>query len=243
VSLAGAPRGRHNAGMKNSARWPVAATLAGILIAQTPPVPGNAQTAPSPLAPGPNSGSADSFVGAHVWYFNATPGRFTVEVDATGTSSDSAPIGGAFNASAAFASYVKGDALALSQIPHGIVIHGTAVRPTRVLVTITPPNSPLVRVARNYMIQAGGNVAYSASDADPITGTYISKRNSYGATRFTPKGAVLTSDGQQGRWVLFNPSLHIYTVLIGADRMTVKFMAGRGLVDASNDNVYFEQAR
>jgi hypothetical protein len=243
LSLAGAARGQHNAAMKISARCPVAAALAGIIIAQTPPVPVSAQTAPSALAPGPNSGSADSFVGPHVWYFNATTGRFTVEVDATGTSSDSAPIGGGFNASATFASYVKGDALALSQIPHGIVIHGTAVRPTRVLVTITPPNSPLVRVARNYMIQAGGSVTYSASNADPIAGTYIAKRNAYGATRFTPNGTVLTSDGQQGRWVLFDPSLHIYTVLIGSDRMTVKFMAGRGLVDASNDNVYFEQAR
>lgn len=207
-------------------------------------VPARAATAPSALQAGPNSGSADSFVGPHTWYFQAAPGTFAVTVDATGTSQDSAPVGGSFAVRVAFAPDVKGDRFTAQQTPTGLVVRGTVVRAARVLVTIVPANSPLVRVARNYEIQATGNVAFASGAAsDPIVGPYIAKRNAYGATRFNPNGTVATSDGQQGRWVLFDAQLRIYTVTIGGDRMTLKLVPGRGLIEASNDVVLFESAR
>ncbi len=223
--------------------WPAAVALAAIL-ASGPALPAGAQTAPTALQAGANSGSADSFVGPHTWYVRATPGTFSVTVDATTATQDSAPVGGSFGVRVAFAPDAKGDRFTSQPTQSGLVIHGTVVRPTKVLVTIVPANSPLVRVARNYVIQAAGSVAFGGgSAADPIVGPYISKRNAYGATRFNANGTVATSDGQQGRWVLFDAALHIYTVTIGPDRMTVKLMAGRGLVEASNDVVYFESAR
>lgn len=221
----------------------VAAAAAVAVLLTAPGVPARAATAPTALQPGANAGSADSFVGPHTWYFQARPGTFSVTVDATTTSQDSAPVGGAFAVRVAFAPDERGDTFTSSATQSGLVVHGRVVRATRVLVTIVPPNSPLVRVARNYEIQAMGSVAFaSGSRTDPIVGPYVSKRG-YGATRFNADGTVATADGRQGRWTLFDAGLHIYTVTIGDDRMTVKLMAGRGLIDASNDNVYFELAR
>jgi hypothetical protein len=211
--------------------------------ASAPPAAAFAQTAPSALKAGANAGSADSFVGPHTWYFQALPGTFTVTVAAQSVSQDSAPVNSAFGVRVAFSPNAKGDGFASKPGDGGLVISGKVAKAARVLITIVPANSPLVRVARNYTIEATGKVAFAAgSQADPIAGAYIAKRNAYGATRFNPDGSVATSDGQQGRWVLFDGALHIYTVTIGGDRMTVKLMAGRGLVDASSDVVYFEAA-
>jgi hypothetical protein len=228
---------------RTTSRYVLRSVIAVAAIVADAALPAGALPAPAALQAGANSGSADSLVGPQVWYFQAAPGPFVVHIDATGTSQDSAPVGGAFAVRVAFSPNVKGDRFRSTPSGSGLIVNGTVTRPTRVLITIVPPNSPLVRVARNYTIEATGNIAFgSGSSADPVVGPYISKRG-YGATRFNANGTIVTADGQQGRWVVFDPKLRIYTVTIGTDRMTVKLVPGRGLIDASNENLYFESAR
>jgi hypothetical protein len=225
--------------MGMSKHFPISSLVALLLVGALH-VPAVAQAAPTALQPGPNAGTADSFLGPHVWYFLAQPGQFTVRIDALGLSTTSVPINGTFSVRAQFASYVSGDHISLQSVPHGVMIHGSAVKPTRVLVTIIPPNSALVRDARNYQIEADGAVAYRTGGPDPIIGGFIGRMNNLGATRFEPNGAIEASDGSTGRWILFDPQLHIYTLLIGDMHLTVKLTPGVGLVDASNGNIYFE---
>jgi hypothetical protein len=212
----------------------VRAVLLALFAVAAVGVPAGAQVAPTPLQAGPNTGTADSLVGPHVWQFLAQPGRFTVQIDALGMSTAALQMSAAgFSVRAQFASYVKGDSLTLRSVPHGVTIHGVAVRPSRVLVTIFPPNSPLVRDARNYQLEADGDVSFATGGPDIIVGSYMGKGNPYGATRFNANGSIVTSDGENGRWVVFDPQLHVYVVTIGPARLTVKLTPGVGLVDSA----------
>ena len=224
-------------GMKK--RSPFLSLVVLLLVAMLP-LSAVAQVAATPLVAGPNPGTADSFIGPHIWYFLAQPGQFTVHIDALGMSTSSAPMNGAFSVRAQFGSYVSGNHVTLQAVPHGVVIHGSVVKPTRVNVTIIPPQSMLVRDARNYQIEADGAVAYRNDAPDPIIGGFIGRLNSFGATRFNANGTIAASDGSTGHWTLFDPQLHIYTLVIGDQRLTVKFNPGVGLIDASNGNIYFE---
>ena len=202
--------------------------------------PASAQAAPTPLQPGPNAGTADSFAGPHAWYFNAQPGHFVVELDALGLSTSSAPLDGSISVRAQFSPSAPGDRITESSIPHGILIHGTTTRAAHVFVTVMPPAGSLVRVARNYQLAATGAVAFNTNAPDPIIGGFISKMNNYGATRFSANGDVAAADGSTGHWTLFDPQLHIYTVMIGSQHLTVKLTPGVGLIDATNGSIYFE---
>ena len=198
-------------------------------------LPAGAQVAPTPLQAGPNAGTADSLVGPHVWEFLAQAGHFSVQVDALGMSTAALQMSTAgFSVRAQFASYAKGDSVTLRSVPHGVVIRGVAVKPSRVLLTIFPPNSPLVRDARNYQLQADGDVSFATGGPDIIVGSYMGKGNPYGATRFNANGSIVTSDGENGRWVVFDPQLHVYVVTIGSSRLTVKLTPGIGLIDSAS---------
>jgi hypothetical protein len=219
-------------------------TLAAAALLLVPGAPAGAQGTPvTPLAAGPNNGSADSFQGPHDWYFTARPGGFAVTLSVVSTSQDSAPMGGHPTIRLICTPKCDAKRVRFADSASGVAIRGSVARPTKMVLRVIPPNSPLVRVARNYTLEATGAVAFAgASGTDPIVGTYIGKTNVNGAARFLPNGSVITADGQQGRWVAFDPALHIYTITVGANRWSLKLVPGRGLVEPSNDVVLFETA-
>jgi hypothetical protein len=53
---------------------------------------------------------------------------------------------------------------------------------------------------------------------------------------------VITTDGRRGRWALFDPDGRVYTVVIGADRWTLKLVPGRGLMDIHDQSIVVFQA-
>ena len=206
--------------------------------------PAGAQGIPATsLAAGPNNGSSDSFVGPHDWLLSAGPGRFAITLTVVSTSQDSAPMSGQPTVRLICSPACDKNRVQFDGSRTGLAITGSLARRTKLVVRVIPPQSALVRIARNYTLEATGAVAFNAaSSIDPIVGTYIGKTNVTGAVRFLPNGSIITADGQQGRWVAFDPALHIYTIVVGTNRWSLKVVPGRGLVEPSNDVVLFETA-
>ena len=69
---------------------------------------------------------------------------------------------------------------------------------------------------------------------DPIIRPFASMRNSYGATKFLADGTVEASDGSHGTWKAFDPENRIYTVVIDGTRLSLRYLPGRGLVEAGD---------
>jgi hypothetical protein len=208
------------------------------------PVAGRADT-PTPLMSGPNTGSADSFQGPHDWTFRTTKGTFDVEIVSMGDGHDTVPLDSAFTYKISFFPHIAPHAYTYAQTADGFSFHGRVATPTKVVVRIVPARSGLVRVARNYTIEASGDaVSYAGPSVDPIVGTYMDMAHGHGAVRFVKNGTVVCADGTQGTWVVFDPALRIYTVTVGANRASVKFVPGRGLLDqAGNGNSLYDTAR
>jgi hypothetical protein len=116
----------------------------------------------------------------------------------------------------------------------------------KIIVAVSPPNQNLLRMGGAYEIEATGNVEFGsiASSADPITRTYDSKVNGYGATTFLTDGSVIGSDGSIGTWKAFDPENRIYIVEIGKFRWSVQYAPGYGLVKPSEpDMIVFQELR
>ncbi len=197
----------------------------------------------TPMQPGVNQGSADSFRGDHIWYFFVQPGAFRLTVQMLGMSGDSA-LAGTIGTAITLVPTSPHSHFTAAKTANGTVYSGTVDQPTKVYILIEPPHSSLVRSARNYVLEATGQVSFGGGGAggDPIVGTYISKRNDYGATKFMADGRVVTSSDAVGRWALFDAGTQLYNIRIGGDRLAVKLLPGRGLIEPSNDYVIFETA-
>ena len=214
--------------------------IAGSARAESPLV-----TNATPMQPGSNQGAADSFQGDHVWYFFAQPGAFRLTLSLLSMTGDSA-LGGKVGSAITFVPSSPKSHFTQNESANGAVYTGSVEQPTKVYVLISPPHSSLVRAARNYALEATGQVSFGGgggAGGDPIVGTYISKRNDYGATKFMADGRVVTSSNAIGKWALFDGTTHLYNVQIGGDRFSAKLLPGRGLIEPSNDYVLFETAR
>lgn len=195
------------------------------------------------LVAGPNNGTADSFLGPHDWLLSAGPGRFAITLTVVSATLDSVPLSGQPTVRLICSPACDKNHVQFDGSRTGLAITGSLARRTKLDVRVVPPQSALVRVARNYTLEATGAVAFNAaSNIDPIVGTYIAKTNVTGAVRFLANGSIITADGQQGRWVAFDPALHIYTITIGTNRWSLKIVPGRGLEDSSSGFVLFETA-
>jgi len=134
--------------------------------------------------------------------------------------------------------------------PNGTTYDGTVTQRTRVLVGVSPVNSKLVRQTTPYTIVVSGNVSYGSASAGPdaIVGMYAQKlmfqgEPELGAVKFLANGTIVTSNGGEGTWKLFDAESGIYTVTIGGRRMTLTLQRGRALVDTANKTTVFELQR
>jgi hypothetical protein len=191
---------------------------------------------PAALQPGSNEGIADSFVGNQDWTFAADPGPFELVVTLGRVPTNALP--GAPFAVVLHITPLSNSKITFAKTPGGYVFRGRILKPVHLRLTVIPPTSTLVREASEYTIAASGSIVYKAG-ADPVIGTYTGP-NGLGAVRFLPGGVVRASSGDTGTWVAFDPQLHIYTVVVGQTRWSLKLVPGQGLNDASNGNITFQ---
>jgi hypothetical protein len=189
---------------------------------------------PSALQAGSNDGTADSFVGNHVWTFDVKPGHFELDVTEGRVPTNALP--GAPFVVQLHVVPLKGNHVTFMKAPGGYVFRGDMTKSAHMSVTVIPASSTLVRVANEYTIEATGSVVFGAA-TDPILGTYT---GADGALRFLPGGVIKTASGQDGQWTVFDPQLHVYTVVLGQTRYSLKLSPGQGLLDAGNGNIVFQ---
>jgi hypothetical protein len=60
--------------------------------------------------------------------------------------------------------------------------------------------------------------------------------------RLLAQGTVQTTDGHSGTWKIFDPDAMIYSVVMGADRWSLKLIPGRGLFNPSDLSVVVFQS-
>ena len=205
---------------------------------------------PSPLSPGANPASVDSFVGPQFWAFTVQPGRFHL-VFSAGSPQEGFSLGGRATAAIAFAPASSTSHYTVRQSAQGAVFDGSVTHTQRVVVEIEPRNSPLVRQTTDYVLTlsgavAGGDAQGAAArpdDGGQIAGVYISKISGDGAVRFAPDGSITASSGARGRWTLFDAHSRLYSIELSGLRLTATLAPGRGLVDAGDHNLIFELQR
>ena len=191
---------------------------------------------PTTLQPGTNEGTADSMVGNQSWTFGASPGPFELVIRQGRVPNNALP-GAPFNTVLHIVPF-KNVHVTFTKTPGGYIYKGTVLKTVSMRLEVIPPQSMLVREASQYTVEATGSIVYKTG-ADPIIGTYTGG-NGLGAVRFQKGGTIVASNGDSGTWSVFDPQLHIYTVVIGQTRWSVKLSPGQGLDDASNGNIVFQ---
>ncbi len=217
-------------------RLSIAALCAFLGFASALPFAASAAAPATALQPGTNEGTADSMVGNQSWVFAASPGSFKVDIRLGRVPNNALP-GAPFHTVLHIVPF-KNAHVTFAQVPGGYVYKGVAHKPVSLRLEIIPPNSMLVREASQYTVEASGSIGYKTG-ADPIIGTYTGP-NGLGAVRFQKGGTIVASNGDSGTWTAFDPSLHIYTVVIGQMRWSVKLSPGQGLDDAGNGGIVFQ---
>ena len=202
---------------------------------------------PAPLQQGSNRATVDSMVGDHYWYFYADPGRFHIDFT-YGNPQEGFSTGGRPAMRAAANPKTPGSVLTLKEAPGSTTYDGNVTTRTRILVGITPAPGSLVRQTSEYHITVSGNVSFADASAgpSPIVGIYVMKvmesgRPDPGAIKFLANGTIITSNGGEGTWKLFDGD--VYTVILSGQRMTLNLQRGRGLLDPKTNFTVFEMQR
>ena len=217
-------------------RLSIVALAALLTCTLSTPFAARAAAPPTALQPGVNDGTADSMVGNQSWTFAASPGAFKVVVRLGRVPNNALP-GAPFQTVLHIIPF-KNAHVTFAKTPGGYEYKGTIVKPVSLRLEIIPPTSMLVREASQYTVEASGSIVYKAG-GDPVIGTYTGP-NGLGAVKFQKGGTVVASNGDSGTWTAFDPALHIYTVIIGQMRWSLKLSPGQGLDDAGNGNIVFQ---
>ena len=199
--------------------------------------------APAALQTGENTGSVDSLIGAHYYYFWAEPGSFTLTCTQGGAEGLGAS--GRAKCLSGLSPETPGAVMTVKSSPGQDVYSGFVKVRTRVGIAVQPPNSPLVRSTVSYTLVASGKVHFDSVEAagPPIAGMYNTMYNNpLGAVRFNADGTVEASNGQTGTWKLFDKATGTYVVVIDGKRMTLRLDPGRGLIDGQTNLIPFSKA-
>ena len=201
---------------------------------------------PAPLRPGINTATVDNIIGTHYWYFVGGPGVIHLHAQFT-------PMGLLGNASRSSITITLSDELHTWATPKTLVsdrqevdtqFDGNLKTPTKVIVTVAPPPSGLVKSGGTYKLELTGPITYGAeSSADPIIGMYkqmAGYTSLLGDCKFAADGTVTCTNGPSGHWKLFDKDTQTYVIDIeGQDRHSLQYHAGRGLCDG--EIVLFQQ--
>ena len=193
----------------------------------------------APLQAGVNSGTVDSMIGAHYWYFYAEPGSF--EVRFTQGAAQGFAASGHATINCGFSPPTPGSHITYKVTPNGVVFSGTVTQRTQLGVVVAPPNSTLIRSTVPYSIIATGSAVFDKpKDAGPaVVGMYNSflavhaGEEPLGAVRFNADGSVEAANGMTGNWKLFDAQSGTYIVMIAGQHLSLHYDSGRGLVDSS----------
>jgi hypothetical protein len=202
--------------------------------------------APAPLQVGINKGIVDNFVGTHYWYFFGGPGETRVHAQFTPMGL----MGNPYRSDITITLYDEARTWSTPKVlssdskPVDFTFTGQLKKPTKILVSVAPPNGGLVRMGGSYEIEVSGAVAFGQpSSGDPIVGMY-KQMTGYttllGDCKFLADGSIQSTSGIGGNWKLFDKPSQTYIVNIdGQDRHSLQLMAGRGLVEG--DSLVFQQ--
>ena len=203
---------------------------------------------PAPLQAGINKGTVDNFVGTQYWYFLGGPGAVTVAV----RFKSMGVLGNPMRTPVTFTLYDEKKTWKASKVLTSEKTSSEATFPgkldkkMKVLLSVAPPTGGLVRSGGDYEVEVTGVVQFekAKSTQDPIIRTYASKLNDWGATKFLADGTVQASDGSTGTWKAFDPENRIYTVVISGDRLSLRYLPGRGLVQVDDPSLLvFQEMR
>jgi hypothetical protein len=221
-----------------------AALLAGVALCVSSPAQSLDRQNPAPLKAGANTGTVDNFGGPNYFYFWGGPG----EVKITATYKSMSLLGNAVKSNLTVELYAEPKMLArvtISSLKESSVgeMPGTLKRETKLVVAVIPPSGGLVRMGGDYEITATGAVRFDKplSATDLIVGTYT-----YGdtAVKFRPDGTLQFASGTSGTWKLFDEDTQLYTITFEDNRLSLKLIPGRGLVEASDPSaIVFKRNR
>jgi hypothetical protein len=205
---------------------------------------------PAPLKAGANAGTVDNFGGANYFYFWGGPGALKV----TATYKSMSLLGNAMKSNLTVELYAEQKMLAritissLKESSQG-GMPGTLKKETKLLVAVIPPSGGLVRSGGDYEITATGAVRFDKplSATDLIVGTYTPMtiyENEDTAVKFRPDGTLQFASGTVGTWKLFDEDTQLYTITFLSNRLSLKLIPGRGLVDARDpSSIVFKRNR
>jgi hypothetical protein len=205
--------------------------------------------APYPLKAGINKGTADSLVGTQYWYFIATPGSNRVTV----RFKPMTLYGAQMNTVLTITLYDEKKTWHTTKLISNKKDASEATftadklnKQLKIIISVAPPKQDLIRMGGDYEIEATGNVLFDEikTTADPIIRTYESKLNDWGATRFLADGTLEAANGSRGTWKVFDSENRIYTIVIDAQRLSLQYLPGYGLVRPGEPSlIVFQELR
>ena len=204
---------------------------------------------PAPMQAGPNAGTVDNFGGPNYFYFWAGPGESTI----TATYKSMSLLGNAMKSDLTVELYDENKTwvtrATISSVKESSErrLSGSLKKETKLILAVIPPSGGLVRMGGDYEVTATGAVRFDKplSATELIVGTYTtSYDNEDTAVKFKPDGTLEFASGTLGTWKLFDQDAHIYTITFLSNRLSLKLIPGRGLVETKDpSSIVFKRNR
>jgi hypothetical protein len=220
------------------------ASLVAVGIGLSLGMPSHAQTNdvknPAPLKAGLNKAVIDSFGSEQFWTFTVQPGHWQLRF-VRSTPREGFSVGSRVGIGTVYAPKTPESTLTFKEDPVSVIYDGSVKQPTRVVVMIEPAKSPLVRQTNEYSLEASGSFDSNAAGAarndastPSVVGVYTISLNDIGVAKFAADGSIVSTNGGNGKWELFDAGTRTYVITIGGQRMTLTFQPGRGFVDKND---------
>lgn len=216
---------------------------------------------PMPLQAGENHGTVDSMVGAQYWLINCHKGPVHISLRFNSMGLFGNPTTATIQEVLHEANGKQLGARVITS--SGQMVEndwpGSCSGRSTMTIELRPPGNSLVRTGGDYSLtvdgagvdygSAAGGGMMAANATDRIVGTYAVMVCSPDwdcqpslSVHFSPDGRVTLTDGHSGSWSVFDPDAHIYNVVVGPDRLTLKLVPGRGLFGTNDLQVVVFQA-
>jgi hypothetical protein len=203
------------------------------------------------MQPGPNAGTVDNFGGANYFYFWSGPGDSTI----LATYKSMGILGNAARSDLTVELYDENKSwvtrATISSLKESSQrqLHGSLKKETKLILAVIPPSGGLLRSGGDYEVTATGAVRFDKplSATELIVGTYspaVIYDNENTAVKFNPDGTLEFASGTLGKWKLFDEDTRIYSVTFLNNRLSLKLIPGRGLVETNDpSSIVFKRNR